>query len=291
MADCPVCGASSSLVLHQVGEYAVLECPACELRFSDPMRHPGPCWYTRSPLYVERRERKVKVPMFVTRRDWRYRTFFSLHMNPSGRLLEIGCGSGAFLSLAEQRGYRVTGIDADTSAIKTARQAYRLKNVRAVSIEELLNDSVERLFDVICLFDVLEHLQDPLATMQGLAAMLSDSGKIVCSVPSHQRWPHWFAGDVDLPPHHLTLWSRPSLAKCFEKAGLRAAMAIRSPLLGENLLNQANWRCSMLRRPDAVGMALRAGGQFVVMPVLARMLRLLVPEAGGFTLLGVGTKP
>jgi len=232
----------------------------------------------------------MPVPMFVVRQDWRYRTFFSQGLNSGGTLLEVGCGSGKFLRLAAEQGYRVAGIDHDPSAVKTARQLYGVADVHALSVEDLLAEPSDRYFDVICLFDVLEHLERPKPVVQGLGEMLDTGGHLVCTVPSHQRWPKWFAQDVDLPPHHLTLWSQTALKRCFEGAGLELATILRSPLLGDNLLHQASLRWKALQRLDIVGMALRTAGQFVVMPVMARVLSL-VPQAGGFTLLGVACRP
>jgi len=254
------------------------------------MRHPGAQWYEQSPLYSERRERKTAVPMFIIRRDWRYGSFFSLKLNPGGKLLEVGCGSGVFLRLAAAQGYMVSGIDNDPSAVKTARDLYGVTDVQALSVEELLANSWDRCFDVICLFDVLEHLEEPARVVQGLSEMLVRGGHLVCTVPGHQRWPQWFAPNVDLPPHHLTLWTQPALKRCFKNAELEPIAIIRSPLLGDNLLHQASVRWRALQRLDVLGMALRATGHFVVMPLIARLLSA-VPRAGGFTLLGVACKP
>jgi SAM-dependent methyltransferase len=228
--------------------------------------------------------------MFIIRRDWRYQSFFSLKLNPGGRLLEVGCGSGMFLQLAAAQGYRVAGIDNDPSAVKTAYELYGVNSIQAISVEEFLANPWDRCFDVICLFDVLEHLEEPARVVQGLSEILVKGGHLVCTVPGHQRWPQWFAPDVDLPPHHLTLWTRPALEQCFKNAGLEPVTIIRSPLLGDNLLHQASLKWKALRRLDVVGMALRATGHFVVMPLIAHLLSV-IPKAGGFTLLGVACKP
>jgi SAM-dependent methyltransferase len=228
--------------------------------------------------------------MFVVRRDWRYRSFFSLKLHPGGKLLEVGCGSGIFLRLAAAQGYEATGIDNDPSAVRAACELYGVTDVQTVSVEELLANPWDRYFDVICLFDVLEHLEEPVHVVQGLGEMLVIGGHLVCTVPGHQRWPQWFAPDVDLPPHHLTLWTRLALERCFIKAGLKPVAVMRSPLLGENLLHQASVRWKALQRLDVLGMALRAAGHFVLMPLIARLLSV-IPRADGFTLLGVACRP
>ena len=289
MAHCPVCSATTQQAVAHVGGYTVHECPACLLRFSDPMQNPGAEWYEQSHLYTERRERQRRVSTSMIRRDWRYRMFLSQTLNPGGSLLEVGCGSGMFLRVASANGYKVTGIDTDPSAVRTAQELYGMADVQALSVEDLLSNPWERCFDIICLFDVLEHLEKPLDVLRGLGTMLTGGGYLVCTAPSHQRWPHWFAPEVDVPPHHLTLWTASALEKCFTGAGMEPVFVKPSPLLGENLLHQASLRWSALRRLDAIGMGLRAVGQFIVMPMLARVLSLN-PKAGGFTLFGLARK-
>jgi SAM-dependent methyltransferase len=228
--------------------------------------------------------------MHLARSDWRYRSFFALNLNPEGRLLEVGCGSGLFMKLAAAQGYQVEGIDADPSAIHAARHLYGLENVRVLSAEELLAiNPGDGLFDVICLFDVLEHLEEPLQVVRGLGQRLAAGGYLVCTVPDHQRWPKLFALDVDLPPHHLTLWTPQALQRCFENGGLEPWLIKPSPLLGETLLHQASLRWGALRRLDLLGKLLRGTGHYLVMPIVARLLSM-VPQAGGFTLLGVARR-
>lgn len=194
-----------------------------------------------------------------------------------------------FLRLAAQRGYRVSGIDHDPSAVRAAQEIYGVSEVETMSAEEFLAHEWDRRYEVICLFDVLEHLQDPLKVVRGLARLLAEGGHLVCTVPSHERWPQWFASEVDVPPHHLTLWSREALRRCFANAGLELETLISSPLLAENLLHQASGRWKVLQRLDVVGIIVRALGQYVMMPALAAALSVK-PGAGRFTLLGVGRR-
>lgn len=287
---CPVCSDASPRWLSTQGDYELYQCSSCGLRYSDPMQNPGAPWYEQSDLYVERRTRRTAVPRLMAKQDWRYRTFFSLELSPGAPLLEVGCGSGIFLRLAAQRGHEVTGIDADPSAIRTAREIYGVPNVSSMSVEELLANQQQGRYGVICLFDVLEHLEAPFEVVRGLAQLLDVGGHLVCTVPSHERWPRWFGAEVDAPPHHLTLWSARALGCCMTNAGLELKRVMSSPLLADNLLHQASLRWALLRRIDLLGMVARGFGEYLAMPVIAQLLSLK-PDAGGFTLLSVARKP
>lgn len=290
MADCPVCAAAAATPLTHIGDYALYDCPACRLRFCDPMRSSDAQWYEQSAIYTERREREKAVAAFVLRQDWRYRSFFALRLNPGGTLLEVGCSSGMFLRLAAEQGYLVSGVDHDPSAVKNARELYGVTQVETASIEEFLARPRGDLVEVICLFDVLEHLDNPVRVIRELGGRLSPGGHLVCTVPSRERWPQWYNEHTDIPPHHLTLWTGAALERCFQRAGLETVAVLRSPLLGDHLLDQARARWKVLQRLDIVGKAARAIGNFIVMPIMAGVLSLR-PGAGGFTLLGAARKP
>src|SRR5260221_1542474 len=81
---------------------------------------------------------------------------------PPARLLEIGCSHGGFLELAQLTGFRVTGLELSPWVIEFARKAFGV-DVRTGPIER--QGFPAGSFDVICMFDVLEHLQDPLRTL------------------------------------------------------------------------------------------------------------------------------
>src|ERR1700730_4020513 len=82
---------------------------------------------------------------------------------PPGQLLEVGCSHGGFLALAELAGFHVTGIELSSWVVEFARKNFGV-NVRTGPIERQAFPVGS--FDIICMFDVLEHLQDPVRTME-----------------------------------------------------------------------------------------------------------------------------
>ncbi|MBI2761646.1 MAG: class I SAM-dependent methyltransferase [Chloroflexi bacterium] len=245
-------------------------------------------WYEQSPIYHGRRGLSLPLPVYQL--DWRYRTLLSLKLRPGGRLLDVGCGTGNLVRLARKRGYRVAGTDYDREAVAVARKSFALHDVHALSIEETVAHDWQGPFDVITLFDVLEHLAEPRQAIESLSGLLAPGGFLACTVPSAQRWPGWFDSVVDSPPHHLTLWTRPGLASCIAAAGLAVRGIKRSPLQGFDMLHplQSVWRPLSGRVPLAASLGLAAS--YGVALVAAPILQAARPGAGGFTLLAVGQK-
>ncbi|MFL5733314.1 MAG: class I SAM-dependent methyltransferase [Chloroflexia bacterium] len=224
--------------------------------------------------------------MWVIRRDWRYRTFLQLASRRGGRLLDVGCGTGNFLRLARDRDFDVAGVDADRLAVQVARDRFGLSNTTFATVEQLIAEPPAERYDLISLFDVLEHLADPVAVVQGLARLLTPEGYLVITVPSASRWPALFDPYVDAPPHHLTLWTPQALAACIDHAGLRVRRVVASKVLGDDLLLHALWRFPALRKLGLLGTAATGAAYLVIAPALARLLSLS-PRAKGFHLMGV----
>lgn len=253
------------------------------------MKYPGPEWYERSPHYKDTVTEVLRVPIWIIQRDWRYSAFMALKLRPKGHLLDVGCGPGSFLRLAKSSGYQVAGIDVSPVAIKVATEKFGLSDAYVMSIEELLSQSWQRRFDIICLFDVLEHLENPVSVLSGLRKLLKPGSYLVCTVPSYQRWPPLFDPYVDLPPHHLTLWTTRALERCVSGAGLKIIKSIRSPLTTEQLSPHMLWRFRILLQLGFVSTLINAFAHAVIAQPIVKILSLN-PKAGGFTLMVVAQK-
>jgi SAM-dependent methyltransferase len=212
----------------------------------------------------------------------------ALKLRPKGHLLDVGCGPGSFLQLAKSSGYQVAGIDVSPVAIKMARK-FGLSDTYVMSIEEALSQPWQRRFDIVCLFDVLEHLEDPASALSESRKLLKRGGYLVCTVPSYQRWPPLFDPYVDLPPHHLTLWTIKALERCVSSAGFTVIKSIRSPLTTEQLSPHMLWRFRILLQLGFVSTLIKAFTHAVIGSPAVRILSLN-PKAGGFTLMVVAQK-
>lgn len=128
---------------------------------------------------------------------------------PGGRVLDVGCGGGFLLEALAGREYSGVGIDLSPESVDIARTrlaeigaAYRL-DARVGSAYE----PPEGPFDLVCLTDVLEHLEDPRACLRALRAQMAPGALLVISTPNRRSLPgarRWLA-EKGVPGIRLSL--------------------------------------------------------------------------------------
>jgi len=192
---------------------------------------------------------------------------------PDGyRVLEVGCGNGSVLEVLEavcRRG-RVTGSELFAEGLEFARQRVRCPLVAA----DVYDLPFGPEFDVVGMFDVLEHLPDDLQALRCLRGVLRPGGRVVLTVPARPTlWSY-----ADVASGHYRRYSVPNLAGALQAAGFRVLyltefMAPLYPLmrLGRALAAFRN----RLRRAPRDEMAL-AHDEFRVHPLVNAALSWLL---------------
>lgn len=223
--SCPGCAASAPAAFieeHrepiQGRRYRIGSCPDCGLAYAEPRELPGVEWYARAH----------SGETVAQSGDWRHERFFE-SVRP-GKLIDLGCGAGSFLAEAQRRGFDAFGVDFNPDYIARGRAM----GVRC----ELVSDFGRFLsspggpYSCAALFDVLEHVPEPLDFLKSVARLLSPGGALAISVPNGARpmpcasWRESF----DYPPYHFTRWTEKSLRICLDKAGFNAGAVRFSPL-------------------------------------------------------------
>jgi SAM-dependent methyltransferase len=101
------------------------------------------------------------------------------------RILDVGCASGYLGKILRERGHHLTGIESDPAAAEDASGYYDAFHQSDI---ETFSFPYRREFDYILFADVLEHLRDPAAVLRRAIPALTDSGKVIVSVPNIANW-------------------------------------------------------------------------------------------------------
>ncbi|MBS1600057.1 MAG: class I SAM-dependent methyltransferase [Bacteroidetes bacterium] len=137
--------------------------------------------------------------------NWENETTYRF-IKKSDKILEIGCGSGSFLDRLKQDEINATGLELNKDAVQLCIS--KGLNVFNDSLEHH-NITNSGLYDMVCSFQVLEHIADPAEYIQNCIFATKNGGKIVFAVPNNN--PYLFRRDIyhtlNLPPHHMGLWS------------------------------------------------------------------------------------
>lgn len=143
---------------------------------------------------------------------------FYLHAKPGGRLLEIGCGSGATLQSMQQKGWHVTGLDFDENAVSNARSKGLDVRHGQLSAQAFADES----FDAVVMSHVIEHVPAPVELLAECRRILKKGGGLVAITPNadsllHRRYGRDWRGLET--PRHLQIFTLKSLASIAGSTG------------------------------------------------------------------------
>lgn len=184
---------TSRLIQEDIDFYSCLN---CFLKFYSPMITGDEFFYNQLQKF-----------------DWYYSDFKSEFNYASSLIeehdciLEVGCGKGAFSRVIPSVKY--TGLDFSINAKKMAET--QGLNIENTSIQEFSKNNVNQ-FDVVCSFQVLEHVAEIFPFIQSQLDCLKKDGKLIISVPSEDSVLAKATNNpLNMPPHHLSRWSDKTL--------------------------------------------------------------------------------
>jgi SAM-dependent methyltransferase len=137
-----------------------------------------------------------------------------------GRILDVGCFTGKFLSVAKEAGWRASGLEISKEAVEHARSQLGL-DVRQDTL--LMTDLEPETFDVVTMFDVVEHFQEPLLNLKKVAQLLRPKGILYIETPNFNSIPRYLLGknwNVFFPWHFYYFNAR-TINNTLELAGFR----------------------------------------------------------------------
>ena len=156
---------------------------------------------------------------FVSRR----RIFFeqldrALGTTTKGRkVLEIGCGAGGMMGPLQRYG-DVTGLDIDLEYVAYCKERGFARVLCGSGYELPFGDAT---FDLVCLFDTIEHIPDDVQALREIHRVLKPGGSVFVSVPAYQ----WLWSQNDKTAHHFRRYTRRRLLRALRAAGLAPVRA------------------------------------------------------------------
>jgi len=179
--SCNLCGNNNTKHLYNYGSTNIVKCLDCGLVYANPRPREdlNKEFFSKShhSQDLEKRISDARVSVFK-----KALSDIELRRNGlKGKILDVGCGVGTFLNLAKSSGWEVTGIELSKDACEYAKSKLGL---------EILNSSIEEAhfdkssFDVVTLWNVLDHLRDPLSMLKEANRILRPGGFLIIRVPN-----------------------------------------------------------------------------------------------------------
>lgn len=260
---CPVCGSTQSIRLARprlvigeahfknvLPEIGLVRCTACGLEYVNPRpaqallqgfyEQPG-----YPPHDADHNEAFRSAPLEIVN-----------SFAKGKRLLDFGCGGGSFLAMARSAGYVVAGVEpASVARAQVARMGIEIHPDTSALVRN------GRLFDVITLWHVLDHLPNPEDVLRGLTAMMDNDAILAAAVPNLKSarcrlltaFPSWAPSDDQRYrafPIHLQAFSPHTQARLMKRTGFRVCKTTTRCIAIDELLRSQKPAGERAETPD-----------------------------------------
>lgn len=197
------------------------QCQECEMEFSHPMRSWSASHYPIEQHYLGY-DHEVALS--------------DLASMPQSRVLDIGCADGQFLERGAALGHEMVGIDFASEDVEAAKA--RGLDARVADVNEigkLFGDQPK--FDVICLFQIIEHLNEPDKIFSQLNTIAAPNARLIIGCPSPLRYTRVFEHQQriersdfwDYPPQHTLRWTAKALKVFLLRNGWKVQSVLYEP--------------------------------------------------------------
>ncbi len=159
-------------------------------------------------------------------RTWKWEYDAALKFITGSRVLEVGCGSGEFLKGIKKYKPEVEVIGLELNSEQARAHDFILNT----PLEEYCKDHVEA-FDVVCSFQVVEHVSDVYSFIKAQLECLKPGGKLMIVVPNNDSFLKWEnLSALNLPPHHMGWWNKKSLVYLEKVFDIKVTDIVKEPL-------------------------------------------------------------
>jgi len=224
---CPVCsGTEHGFFLNgrdylssSAGRFTLVKCAECGLIYLDPLTGPEdePALYQAAYYRSMKGLSRILETLFLRER----KRIVEGSGKSSGKVLDVGCGTGEFLKTMKAGGWETAGVEPSEERNKLSTEENKIYSAELTEIKFPGGG-----FDAVTLWQVLEHLPDPVKYLAEIRRLLKDDGILVLSVPNINSLQARFGGalwfHLDLPRHRWQ-FAPGTILKMLEKNGFCAA--------------------------------------------------------------------
>jgi 2-polyprenyl-3-methyl-5-hydroxy-6-metoxy-1,4-benzoquinol methylase len=251
MPVCEICGNKDfTLIATKIreGEGRIMQCDNCELVIQDldwdekKLKEYYEIEYQKTNSLVTE---QIQTPL--EHFNDRLKTIRPIYekikplLKPDSKVLDIGCGAGSLLSLIKPHVTKCVGVELNTTFVNFMKDHLKIeaydKDINKINLNEK--------FDLIICISTLDHLPNPFETLNTMKKLLAQSGKIYLEVPNREEALNFF---IPLPNRekfneffwhqaHLVYFTKNTIIKLFEKAGLKIKITCRHDYTLKNFLN------------------------------------------------------
>jgi len=225
LSRCPACNSASFSPAFRHSGYQLVRCDMCRLLFVNPQAPAMVTDQIYEKVYFDKRDvatgsvapEKVKEFRLLSGKE--RLADIEKTKRPPGRLLDVGCAEGFFLESAKAGGWECYGVELSSFGAEVARQA---------GVGEIFTGTLrdakypDNHFDVVTMFDVIEHLHDPKVELEEVLRILKPGGMYYTLTPDAKSPParlmgkRWF--EIK-PPEHLFYFSGGNMQDLLRSVG------------------------------------------------------------------------
>jgi SAM-dependent methyltransferase len=286
LGNCPVCNSMSfesflttKDFLISKTNFNIVKCMSCGFKLTNPRPDAKELGkYYKSEKYISHTETRKGLINGLYHFVRKYTLIKKLQLiiricgNPiktPKSILDIGCGTGAFLEICKRAGFNCKGIEPDEDARKLAKHIYGVEVLDEAALVDLSSAS----FDIITLWHVLEHVPFLNERIEKLKELLKPNGRVIVAVPNHISYDaihydkYWAGYDL---PRHLYHFTPDSMNKLFKRHNMKleSVLPMRfdsfyvSMLSERNKMNKINYLKSVFIGLKSNLLAMRNGKEF-----------------------------
>jgi SAM-dependent methyltransferase len=195
---CQVCGSDERDLKFRDGPFSIVTCRACGLVYVTP-RLSGQAlldvydesyWLSQNPKQRGYADYKSESALYLKTYEKRMK-LVSRFLPPNARVLDVGCAAGYFLRVCQERGHDVHGVELSQAIAIEAQKALGAERIHIGTLDDAAAamDYRPESFDLVTLWDVIEHVPDPQSVLSKIHELIAPNGRLLLETQNvASRW-------------------------------------------------------------------------------------------------------